>query len=544
MGTETGLPISNKKSSRMQKMKFTIVILLASIASFAQEPADALRYSYNTPLGTARTQAIGGAGVSLGGDFSSTFINPAGLAQFKTNEFVFTPGFFMNRNQHTLNDTANKGNRSALNIGNIGFIFSSPNRFRSSSTRNTSFSIALTQTANFNSDFSYRGTNSGSSYSEKWVEEIIAAGITNVNNIGARFPNGASQAYETYLVDTATEGSNLVLRTNANAGFMDLYQTFNYRTRGGMYEGAFAVAVNVKEKLLYGVTLGLPFVNYSRTTDVTEKDLSGNTDNNFDNFSFRENLTTTGGGINLKLGMIYKPVEYFRIGFTFHTPSVLMLTDRSDATLTANIENYSRKVNNDPSKPTTYTYSTSDYIDGDYTYEYMLTTPWRAAVSLAYVFREINDVTKQKAFITADVELVNYKSNSFRSTTTEQYFKDLNAAIDAIYRMAFNARIGGELKFKTFMVRGGFNYMGSPYQNIDPDKNFYPRPAESYKPSRLTPSIGLGYRDKGIFVDLTYAHTFGRDFHIPYILTGNDFYPSANNKFSNGQVLATVGFKF
>lgn len=525
----------------MQKIKITIVFLFAFLSSQAQEPADALRYSYITPLGSARTQAIGGAGVSLGGDFSATFINPAGLAQFKTNEFVFSPGLFMNRNKHSLNDSSFKGNRSALNIGNIGFVFSAPNRWRSSNIKNTTFSIALTQTANFNSNYNYRGVNSVSSYSEKWVEEIIAAGITNVNDIGGRFPNGASQGYETYLIDTATEGNRLVLRTNANASFMDLYQTFSYETRGSMYEGAFGVAWNNQEKLLYGLTLGLPFVNYSRTTRVTEKDLSGNNDNNFDNFSFTENLNTRGSGINLKLGLIYKPVEYFRIGVTFHTPSWILLTDRSDATLTANIENYSKKVNNDPGRPTTYTYSTSDYIEGDYTYEYMLTTPWRAAVSLAYVFREISDVTKQKAFITADLELVNYKANSFKSTATgasadeEQYFRNLNETIDVLYRMALNARIGGELKFKTFMVRGGFQYMCSPYQ-----KSQLP---DGARVSRLTPSLGLGYRDKGYFIDLTYSHVIGRDFHVPYILSGN-ISPSANNRFSNGQVLATVGFKF
>jgi hypothetical protein len=547
MGTIISLPKLESYSKQiisMQKFYKTIAVTLgivSSLSSLAQEPADALRYSFITPIGSARTQAIGGAGVSLGGDFSSTFINPAGLAQFKTNEFVFTPGFFMNRNKHSINDSSYKGNRSAVNIGNIGFIFGSPNRWGSSNIKNTTFSLALTQTANFNSNFNYRGVNNVSSYSEKWVEEIIAAGITDVNNIGATFPNGASQAYETYLVDTATEGGQLVLKTQADTRAMDLFQTFNYQTRGGMYEGAFAVAWNNQEKLFYGLTIGIPFLNYSRTTTVTERDLSGNTDNNFDNFSFRENLTTTGAGINAKLGLIYKPVEHFRIGVTFHTPSFLMLTDRSDATLTANIENYSKKVNNDPSRPTTYTYSTSDYIEGDYTYDYSLTTPWRAAVSLAYVFREIKDVTKQKGFITADVELVNYKANSFRSTATdasaaeEQYFKNLNESIDALYRMAFNARIGGELKFKTIMVRAGFNYMGSPYQKSQlPDE---------VKISRLTPSLGLGYRDKGYFVDLTYAHTIGRDFHIPYLLTGNN-YPFANNRFSNGQVVATVGFKF
>lgn len=532
----------------MKKFIVTATITLFTHALFAQEPADALRLSYTNPVGTARSQAIGNAGVSLGGDFSSIFINPAGLAQFKTNEFVFTPGFFMNRNKMNYNDSIFKGNRSNLNIGNIGFVFSTANRWRSSNIRNTTIGIAVTQTANFNSDFSYRGRNNFSSYSEKWVEELAANEVSNFDDALNRFPNGASLAVENYLVDTILSNGNIVgYRTNANRKELTgvdpvLDQNFRYETRGGIYEAAFGVAWNNNEKLLYGVTLGIPIVRYSRSTYVEEKDASGNTDNDFASLNYTESFSTRGAGVNAKLGLIYKPVEYFRIGLTFHTPSLLILTDRTNATLTANVENYARRIRNDNSRPTTYTLSTHDITGGeDYNYEYQLVTPWRAAVSLAYVFREIKDVTKQKAFITADVELVNYKANSYSSSASvpsegeKQYFRGLNNTIDELYRMAINARIGGELKFKTFMVRGGFNYMGSPYQ-----KDILP---EGTKASRITPSFGLGYRDKGYFVDLTYAHTIARDFHVPYQLTGNR-YPLANNRFSNGQVVATVGFKF
>ncbi|MGH2565750.1 MAG: OmpP1/FadL family transporter, partial [Ginsengibacter sp.] len=75
-------------------MKATYIIAIALFAiteSYAQEPADALRYSYLTQNGTARNQAIGGAGASLGGEFSSLFINPAGLGFYKTGEIIITP---------------------------------------------------------------------------------------------------------------------------------------------------------------------------------------------------------------------------------------------------------------------------------------------------------------------------------------------------------------------------------------------------------------------------------------------------------------------
>ena len=76
------------------KSIYTVAIFLFAIANaYAQEPADALRYSWLTQTGTARNQAIGGAGASLGGEFSSLFINPAGLGFYKTNDFVLTPSY-------------------------------------------------------------------------------------------------------------------------------------------------------------------------------------------------------------------------------------------------------------------------------------------------------------------------------------------------------------------------------------------------------------------------------------------------------------------
>jgi len=81
--------------------------------------------------------------------------------------------------------------------------------------------------------------------------------------------------------------------------------------------------------------------------------------------------------------------------------------------------------------------------------------------------------------------------------------------------------------------------MGSPYNRNFVNDAF----GEDLPGWRMTPSLGLGYRDRGMFFDLTYAHAFGRDFHVPYTLQDAS-YPFAKNNISNGQVVATVGFKF
>jgi hypothetical protein len=67
----------------MKHIIFIMTILLSALYSFSQEPADALRYSWYIQQGTARQQAIGGAMGSLGGEISSSFVNPAGLGFYK-----------------------------------------------------------------------------------------------------------------------------------------------------------------------------------------------------------------------------------------------------------------------------------------------------------------------------------------------------------------------------------------------------------------------------------------------------------------------------
>jgi hypothetical protein len=172
-------------------------------------------------------------------------------------------------------------------------------------------------------------------------------------------------------------------------------------------------------------------------------------------------------------------------------------------------------------------------------FKYLLVTPYRVTGSVSYVLREIQDVTKQKGFLTADIEYVNYKASSFQPDEdngsdegTKTYLKSLNSAIDKAYKSAFNFRAGGELKFTTIMVRLGAAYYGNPYKDIKGEKG-----------NKINLSGGLGYRNKGFFIDLTYVHAMNKDVNFAYRLE-NDPYYAANIKNTTGNVFATVGFKF
>ena len=72
---------------------------------------------------------------------------------------------------------------------------------------------------------------------------------------------------------------------------------------------------------------------------------------------------------------------------------------------------------------------------------------------------------------------------------------------------------------------------GTPLKNIVGEKG-----------SKFQASGGLGYRNKGFFIDVTYIHTFGKDVHTPYRLQSG-LTPLATIKSNTGNAILTVGFK-
>ncbi len=504
---------------------------LLSQSILAQEPADALRFSWTVPSGTARQQAVGGAMGSLGGDITATFVNPAGLAFYRTGDFVFNPIFQVQKSNATyLGRTESEVKRKLL-WGTTGFVTGSGSQGRK--VKNVSFALAYNRSADFNSNITYRGANRTSSYSEKYLEEI--GDDRSGNSVDVNYPFGASLAFRTYWIDTVGGGAegnfNFQSRSkNLLDRGTELLQRQIIQSRGGIHEFALAGAVNLNDKVMLGGTLGIPVLSYHRNSQFTEADATDNSSNQFNFATVDEDIDVTGAGINFKAGLIFKPEEYWRIGLAFHTPTLYSLTDKTLITVTADLENTAEPW-----------YATNEDITGGPSeFKYTFVTPYRAIASVSYVLRESQDVSQQKGFLTADIEYVNYKASSYEpdqenmnDTFTKEYLKSLNRAIDNAYKGAFNFRAGGELKFTTFMVRAGAAYYGNPYQNINGEKG-----------SRLNLSGGLGYRDKGFFMDLTYVHSIQKDTHFPYRLVDPSDYSGARIKSNVGNVLMTVGLKF
>ncbi len=518
------------------KIYLLLSFLLISSFIYAQVPEDAIRYSFYPQSGTARNMAVGGVMGSLGGDINATFVNPAGLGFYKTNEFVLTPGFFMNNNKAKFRNTDSKNNKNSVGFGTSGWVFGHSNGRNSKSS--SAFSIAITQTANFNNEIRYNGLNNYSSFSEQFAEEFAKSGLTidQVLNVNSPLPYTSAPALYTYLIDTVTVNGIQQVK-GAPEYILDagqaLQQEMIKTTKGGMAELAIAFAHNSKDKWFIGGTLGIPLVNYSSNTVFTESDTSSNTANHFKQFEYSDDFKTTGVGINAKVGIIYRPRDYIRLGLAIHTPSWMFLTDTRTTNLTTEVENPVDK----------FTVSSQTFTnDKAGEASYIQSTPFKAIISASYVFREVKDVTKQKGFISADIEYVHHRGSRFSGDYAENvtddekaqykaYYKSLNNVVKQDYKGNFNFRVGGELKFNIIMARLGFAYYSNPYKDA------------GYKASRMLLSGGLGYRNKGFFIDLTYVYAINKDVNFPYRLQdrANTY---ATLKQQRGNVVATVGLKW
>ena len=509
--------------------------ILFSLSTIAQVPEDVLKYSWQPTNGTARVNAIGGAMGSLGGDISALFVNPAGIGFFKTGEVVLSPGYNFIENKSNYRGTTAKGDWSNLNLGVSGMVFGWLGPGKATSR---ALGVAVTRTANFSNRIYYTGRNDFSSYAEQYAAEAAASGLTLDEILGSYSVSlGTRMAVYSYLIDTATLAGNALPDVVAlpmydqlrNGGSFLVNQANTIETSGGITEVAIGYAVNIDDRIFIGGSMGIPIVSYERKSLLREEDVTGVNDNYFSFSELSEKVTTKAVGGNFKFGIVVKPTDLLRLGLAIHTPSMYDLKDKYQATMSVNTENYR-------TTPGTVTVSSQLFNNGEISkYKYPFNTPLKLILSGSYVLREVEDVRKQKGFLTADVEFVPYggKFSEHRedfSDAEKYYYKSLNKVMNSYYKAAFNFRVGGELKFTTIMTRLGFSYYTSPYQD------------KELKGNKMYFSGGLGYRNAGFFVDLTYVHGIQKDVNFPYRLPdkANTF---ASVKGTGGNIMLTVGIK-
>ncbi len=493
------------------------LLSLFSIATMAQTSADALRYSLLEVNSTARAAGVGGGLGALGADFSVLSSNPAGLATFRRSEFMFTPGFFTAQTNSTLEgDNASSFNesRNRFTFGNVGIVMAT--RPIASRWRTFNVGIGMNQVANFNQHFYYSGKSAGS-YADRFAE---LANDPNGNGLAPEDLDAfeAGLAFNTGAIFDLDDipNDNIYFWGNDFEGNPLVQKEQDVRTSGAINELIFTFAGNYEEKLMIGATLGIPFINFREEKVYRETDEDDEIDF-FDELEFREDLTTSGIGINLKLGMIYRFNQMVRMGLAVHTPTAFSLTDNFSTSMDYGF--------------TTQAGGSQLFSDEspEGTFEYRFRNPWRYQGSLGIIIQ-------RRGFLTAEVEWVDYSASSFNLTANSSniedkvYQDDLNEEIEDLFTSAVNIRLGGEYAYRKLRFRAGYGITGTPYADNDL--------------SNRTFSLGIGVREQSFYIDLAYRRTTIDSGYIPYATADLSKQQLVNNSVDNDRILMTIGFKF
>ncbi|HFA48900.1 MAG TPA: hypothetical protein ENJ95_07775 [Bacteroidetes bacterium] len=497
----------------MKKFLFSLsAIIVFSNTMLAQNLNDVLRYSLLEVGGTARSVGVGGAIGALGADFSVLSTNPAGAAAFRRSEFTFTPTFERATADGLLAGDGNflrEDSKSNFNLNNIGIIFSG--RPLDSKWRTAVFGIGINRMANFHQNIFYEGSTFGS-ITDRWWE---LAGTLPEGQLDQFEAAPALAAEALYDYDPQLGYLTDFLDADEQPGSFLVDKSQRIERKGSINELAFTYAGNYDEKLMIGATLGVPILKYEETKTYIETDESDRVPF-FESLEFKESLKTTGGGINLKLGMIYRLSQMVRFGLAIHTPTSFGLEDNFSTSTKYEFDLGQGGETREGNSP-------------ESNFEYRIRTPWRLIGSGGVIINK-------KGFLSAEFEFVDYTSSRFNFNSTDNqgdldYEQELNDQIANELGSTVNMRLGGEYALDQFRLRAGFTLTPSPY--------------ETGGDTNTTFSVGAGYRGQEFFIDLAYKRLSNQSNYKPYLLsTGlQNLEQSVSIDEQRDRFMVTLGFK-
>jgi len=465
----------------MKQLLFTIVLCAFGFQiATSQNTTDALRYSVLVPGGSARVIGSGNAFGAMGGDYGVGAINVAGLADFRSTEITFSTSYNQPSTTSTIagNMVGESSNGNKVLIENIALIkHNKP--YYSNSFVTSNIAIGFQQYTNFDQVYSYE-TESIGSITEYFADQANFEGWSDFYSelafeSGAIFDDENDDQGEFYLSDL-------------------LYEDFTNKEqvieRSGSYnEFQFAWAGKTKGGLSLGIGIGVPIISFEERKFYEEND-TDDSPQGFNRLVFNESLTTSGAGINAKVGLGYNLKNKLRLGLAYQSPTWLRLEDVFYNTMLYECESCTGL-------------GIVESPDGRFTYG--LRTPMKVTGSIG----GMTNLEKIKGFLNLDVQYIDYTENSFNFTlggsgtqadAEAEAFE--NDVIDRELASGFNYSLGGELVFGRYRARAGFSSQLKPFNNeIDTD-NIY--------------GAGLGYRANQFYLDMAFQFRSIREGYIPY----------------------------
>lgn len=541
----------------MKKIFIAMGAMLLGFASInAQTGYDAAKLSEGQLSGTARFVGMGGAMGALGADISTIGTNPAGIGLFRSSSWVGTLGYNHVGNKTDFNGGGFDRTRGRVSFDQFGFVMATKMYESTASLRFINYGFNYRKRRNFNNDM-WAGGNiqNGLSQTQQMVRmlEDVGVGVSGVDDMSRYFQGNSGLKNPFYDEDLPYLGvmgvggelvgvteydeklpNGTIEKREKLIGWNASDYGYKVRETGGLQDFDFNVSANWDDKFYFGGTLGLTNVDYSRSSYYTESLFDAKGNNGY--YELMNEMKTTGIGVNLKLGMIWRPFDEspFRIGLAVHTPTWYSLKDTYSALLKSrlNFPNATEAPESNIDLDTKY------YADGENVREYQLYTPWKFNVSMG-------TVVMRMLALGAEYEYEDYTGCSLRYDNGDK-MSNQNSYMDEDFKGVHTLRLGAELRpISQVSFRLGYNFSSAmmnkgAYKALAANDMRTDTEYTNHQ-QKHTLTVGLGLDYHKFFFDVAYM----------YQKYNSDFYPfsaeglaATKVKTDHSNVMATFGMRF
>ena len=497
----------------------------------------------NFGFGTARSMAMAGAFTSLGGDIAAMGINPAGLGMYRSNDVSITPMLsFTSASNNAESWGSNSRNRFAM--GNVGAVINLTEG--NGSLLSINLGVGYNRVADFNYSYGYTSQSAPSLSPYRSIVDAFSrqmgqggvfpeGGALNYDYSTAYYWGGAL-AYNAYLLDVGRDAAGEYwtsansIGVNATTG-----HTVGMESKGSIGEYDLAIGMNFANKLYVGATLGIQSVNWKRQIYYGEDYIYTSTPVDSQGealaypasmMDYNQAVNISGVGVNLKLGVIYRPLPSLRIGVALHTPTYYSLERTYQAYMSSNFN---------PSGDTTP--SLEDL--GHNAWEFASPTRFMAGISYSF---------SRFAVISVDYERDWY--NGMRALNVPEGFDIPTYIYNDEFKDNFKGsntlRVGAEIKPIKFMaLRAGYGIADGALRN---NKELYYNRPLNHKTTCI--SAGVGFAIGATTIDVAYQSISNSmtDYMLYYAVDGAGNFdtasPTYSTKLKRNYVMLTWGYKF
>ena len=488
------------------------MVCLVSVGVQAQSVYEIERVSSIDLDGTARFVGMGGAMNALGADLSTMSGNPAAIGMFRRSDFSLSASV------QTQKDAEKFGHQGKTrgSFDQAGMVYAF--RTGSDKLRFVNFGFNYQKTRNLKQFIGTDGWVALGGPSQLWRlgDQLAGAAIGfPVYGDDATFPDYNSPvsngAYDAGLIDLVEVGDGIAVDVLSPASS----EAYRYARANWGHVNTYDLnlSFNVKDRVYLGVTAGIYEVDMGSCLYYEEILQAGAGNQQEFSYGLSEDTRLHGTGFDMKFGAVVRPIEEspFRVGFAFHTPRMLSLTQSKWCQFDTNTPIYTDQAVCD------------EIATGSY--DYNIRTPWRLQVSAATTVSDWLALDAEYEFANLSKTALKYPNYyNYDGPSLVDADKDMfiDNEIDYCLRPQHTVRLGAEARFaKNFYGRIGYNFVSSPFKtesflNLPPAEtsgnytevtnSTYCATSTDYvnlgATNRL--SFGLGWHGKNVYFDAAY----------------------------------------